>query len=298
MSATVPLPLEQTHRQQLVYTFLNSTASYIIAFWIVYMISNLGACLLAGSWNWKSSLLYYGFNAKPADGIPFQRRAVVSVYALAPIICFGLAILARFAHFRYARSRNTMVKPILFWVIMHGINLSMGSTIISIIFTLMEQKRIYRGIGHALEWAHSDGIQLYFIITFVTVIEVASGFLLTLLSFQNAQHRTIFASNENSEKIAFTMANVVLPWLIGGFVTFIIRVPYITELDITLVFLMGSLVIPILSFTTYKHRISLAKTEAGPYFHLFIPLIIAAILLTLGIRVIFGDKGIMITDGL
>jgi len=297
-ATTDALPLEQSKQQQLLFQFINSLAAYVLAFWLVYMLSNLGACLLAGSYNWKSRLLYYGFNTQPVDGIIYRRRSIVSIYALAPLICLGLGLLARFAHFRYARNRNNFVKPVLFWMIMHGINLSMGNTIVALILSIMEQKRMYRGIGHSFEWAHTDGISLYFILAFATITEVASGFLLTRLSFQNAQHRIIFSDNTDRSKVAFTVSNVVLPWIVGGFITFFFRLPFITELDITLVFLMGALVIPILSFSTYKHRISLAKTDTGSQFHLFYPLLILAVLITIVIRVFFSDEGVTITSGL
>jgi hypothetical protein len=298
MSDTDSLPLvTQSRTTQLTYQFLNSLAAYIIAFWLIYMISNLGACLMASAWNWQSYLLYYGFNAKPLEGMIYQRRSVITVFAVAPFLCLIFALLAKFVHNKYARTNNTLVKTVLFWLILHGINMSMGSIIISTFMILLEQKRIFRGIGHSFEWLRAEDAHLYGIVAIATIIQVTSGFVLTNLSFLNAQNRKVFSEKNNKEKIQFTFANVVFPWILGGLITFFFRLPYISELDITLIFLMGSLVIPILSFTTHRHKISLARVVKGSKFSLFVSLILIAIVLSVGIRLLFADKGIMISNG-
>lgn len=295
MNDSLPLSYEQSQTQRLIYTFINSTAAFVLAYWVYWLLGNYFAGVLAGTYNWKSSLAYNGMSASPIEGIYYRKRSVIAVYMTPTIITFILMVASVIVFQRFAKARSDAFKPFFFWLIMHSCNYLFGGMSLAALFSLM-QVRYFKGIGHSFEWAQIPEVGKYFIMGIAIIIEVLIGFMVTHISMMLAQHKVIFGEKRPLDRILFSTFNVLLPWVAGSFIVLGPRIQEMSRFDMMTVVVMGAMVIPIISFSQANIEPRLPRTSTNR-FVIYSSLVGISAAATMLVYFIFAGNGIQVSSG-
>ncbi|GAB4319028.1 MAG: hypothetical protein Kow00127_11160 [Bacteroidales bacterium] len=214
------------HSKYWVYT-VNSTAVFIIAYLIVYMIYQFTVLIVASRWRLDSVLFYYDLQFN--DFSPLWNRLNIIVTTISgPVISLLIgALMLRFMANRFNTKKYT--KLFMLWVGLHGYNLFLGAFASGTSFD--------EGFGYVAAW-------LYMNIFWKILISLIFLFLLGWIGYSSASKflDTSYSLSrvKAQNKVKFLFYQAILPWFFGALIIFLVRipnnVPYDTGNLITLAF--------------------------------------------------------------
>ncbi|MBN2173599.1 MAG: hypothetical protein JW731_05685 [Bacteroidales bacterium] len=265
------------------YYTINSIALFITAYLLIYMIYQLTVLVTASRWR-LDSVLYY-FDLAFNDYSPlWSRLNIIIVTASGPVVCLLIGIL----FFRLISNRKKLKgfrKLLVMWIAIIGFNMFLGAFASGVSFD--------EGFGYVPAW-------LYLNVFWQIFISLLFLFILGLIGYYSASK---FLDTSNSSyrvrpenKVKFLFFQVVLPWIIGILIIFLVKIPNNTPYDTANLITLGFGVVPVL-FNRYARPTVLFESERKPtrinwyYIILFMVLLLAfRIGLNNGLHVVLNYK--------
>jgi hypothetical protein len=220
---------EQIKQQQKNYFYytINSTAIFVIAYLLVYLIYQLTVLIVASKWRLDSVLLYYdlAFN----DYSPLWTRQNIIITTISgPVICLLIGLL----FYRYLSKRPKVkgfLKLFFLWIGMHGFNLFLGGFASGVSFD--------QGFGYVPAWLYWNVFwQIFISLVFLFVLGYIGYFAAP--AFLDTSKSAYRVRPENRAR--FLLFQVAMPMVIGTIILLLIKIPnnmpYETGTMVTLAF--------------------------------------------------------------
>jgi len=123
---------------------INSTASYVLAFLIVFYINHFVKILIAGSYRYElgfdwSEIRYY------IEAQEWTHDSVTLIFSSGPILIFVVGLISLIAFWSLVEE-PARIKTLLMWITLHSFNLVFGGLLIGNIFK--------KGVGHVFNWMY------------------------------------------------------------------------------------------------------------------------------------------------
>ncbi len=224
--------IKQQEKTYFKYT-INSLALYVIAYLIVYISYQLIVMIVASRWHLDSVLFYYdlAFN----DFSPLWTRFNIIVVTFSgPLISLLIGILFLKVIVNRPKVKG-LVKLFAIWIALHGFNLFFGAFASGV--------STDQGFGYVANWLYLNIFwQIFFSLVFLFILGMI-GYHSTgkFLETSNSAYRI---QNENRKR--FLLYQVILPWLIGGFIIYLVKVPNNMPYDVGNLLTMSLAVLPVI----------------------------------------------------
>jgi len=205
-------------RSKFVFAFLHSLAYYILAFFLVYVVYQVATIMIASSFNIPVVWYYYQLKFPLYTFSPlYTRTALVSIFAAGPAI----SLMVGFLFLKLFFTKNLKVKRFqLFylWGFICGSNMFFGSYI-SGFFTRTE-------FIYTSEWLFMSSVfdieEIIFTVISIIMMLVI-GRIVTPLFLVSSGSVTLI---KPEFRLFFIVSQVVLPWLAGIIILFLITTPH------------------------------------------------------------------------
>jgi hypothetical protein len=276
------------HKNFYFYT-INSTALYIIAYLLIYMIYQITVLIVASRWK-LDSVLYY-FDLAFNDYSPLWSRFNIIVITFSgPLVALLIGILF-FRVFANRPKVKGFLKLFFLWIGMHGLNLFLGAFSTGVSFD--------EGFGYVANWLY---LNLFWQILFSLIFL----FLFGIIGFYAAP-RFLETSNsvfkiKQENRTKFLFHQVFLPWLIGSLIIFMVKIPNNMPYDTGNLITMIVVAVPIL-FNRHSRPNLIFNAERKPTRISWIYIAIASVLilafrigLNNGLHVVLNYKFIFSLD--
>jgi hypothetical protein len=204
-------------RQKFVFGYLHSTAYFILAFMLIYILYQVITILVASSYNIPVVWYYYRLKFPLYTFSPlYTRQALVVIFASGPI----LSIMLAFVFLRLFFSESVAIRRFqLFnlWGFICGANMFFGAYIAGF-FTRTE-------FIYTSEWLFMSNVLdieeiIFTAISFIMLFII--GRIVTPLFLLSSGSVTMIKPDV---RVFFIISQVILPWLTGIVVLFLIALP-------------------------------------------------------------------------
>jgi hypothetical protein len=204
-------------RQKFVFSYLHSTAYFILAFILIYIIYQVITILVASSYDIPIVWYYYQLKFPLYTYSPlYTRMALVVIFASGPI----LSLMVAFVFLRLYFSKNYTArrfKLFSLWGFICGVNMFFGAYLAGFI---TRTEFIYTS-----EWLFMSHVFAAEEIVFAVIAIVALiiiGRIITPLFLLSSGSVTLI---KPEFRLHFILSVVILPWLTGMGILFIITLP-------------------------------------------------------------------------
>ncbi|MDO9255532.1 MAG: hypothetical protein Q7U54_08475 [Bacteroidales bacterium] len=204
-------------RQKFGFAYLHSTAYFILAFILIYIIYQVITILLASSYSIPIVWYYYQLKFPLYTYSPlYTRMAMVVIFASGPILSLMLA----FVFLRMYFSKNYIArrfKLFFLWGFIGGVNMFFGAYISGFI---TRTEFIYTS-----EWlfmSHVFAVEEIVFAIIATVSLIIIGRIITPLFLLSSGSVTLI---KPEYRLHFILSVVILPWLTGIGILFLITLP-------------------------------------------------------------------------
>jgi hypothetical protein len=259
-------PSKQKYKNYFYYT-INSTALFIIAYLLVYLVYQISVLVAASRWKLDSVLFYYDLAFNDYSPL-WSRFNIIVVTGSGPVISLLVGVLF-YKVFSNRRKVKGFMKLFMLWIAFHGFNFFFGAFSSGVSFD--------KGFGYVSAW-------LYLNVFWQIFLSLLFLFILGILSYYSAP-KFLDTSNSASRvkpqiKLKFLLYQVTFPYLVGVLIIFLVKLPnnmpYDTGNLITFVFAA----VPVL-FNRYARPTKSFEGERKPttikwwYIVLFVVLLLA-----------------------
>jgi hypothetical protein len=199
------------------FTYLNSTAYFILAYMLIYVVYQGITILVASSYNIPIIWYYYQLKFPLYTFSPlYTRQALVVIFAMGPLLSLMLAFVFLKLYF----TENPIAKRFkLFylWVFICGVNMFFGAYIIGV-FTRTEfiYTSAWLFMSHML-----DPVEIVFTAISIVML-IIIGRIVTPLFLLSSGSVTLI---KPESRLFFVLSQVILPWLTGMLILFLITLP-------------------------------------------------------------------------
>lgn len=204
-------------RRKFGFAYLHSTAYFILAFLLIYIIYQGITIAVASSYNIPIIWYYYQLKFPLYTYSPlYTRQALIVIFAMGPLLSLMLA----FVFLRMYFTENTIAKRFkLFylWGFICGANMFFGAYIVGV-FTRTEF--IYTSAWLFMSRTF-DAEEIIFT-AISTVMLIIIGRIVTPLFLLSSSSVTLI---KPEFRLFFILSQVILPWLTGSLVLFLITLP-------------------------------------------------------------------------
>ncbi len=254
---------------------VNSTAIYILAFIITYLVYWLAEMLMASLYGLDSILYYY--DLKFNDYSPFWTRFnILVITGVPPFLSLFIGLLIHRRIFKLKRF-SSIQKLFLLWWGLHSINHFFGAFASGIVTD--------EGFGYVAAW-------LYMNTAFKFMFAIIALFMLGVIGYyskqhfletSNSQHRI---KRENQSSFIFTQA--LIPWILGTAILLLVRIPHNFDYpyETLMLFSMAFLIVPAFFNTKVKPKLNLLKLKKK--YNISASYIILMLLVVVFYRVVLG----------
>lgn len=201
----------------LLMTFLNSTALFLIAFWSIFYFQQLVSMMAAQ--RFSIPVVLYSFKIDwplYTYSVTYTRRTLIVVFGLGPLLVF----LASFLFYRVQKNiakKSATAALLITWLLFHSINQVFGGLIAG----LMTRT----GFARTTEWLFLtrpfDTVELSLLVVSALVLIVA-GFIGTRLFLRLGQNARFL---EPKVRPFYLLFQVLLPWLTGTLLLYLSNIP-------------------------------------------------------------------------
>lgn len=220
------------HRNYFTYT-VNSIASFLLAYLFVYIFYQFAVLIVAANYKLDSILFYYDLVFNDFSPL-WNRKNIILVTFAGPF----LSLIFGFLFLRYLAIRpkiSKQLKLLTLWIGLHGFNFFLGAFASGVSFD--------EGFGYVPAWLFLNIFwkillsMLFLFLLGVTGYYAAPKFLDTSYSLSRVRPEV---------KIKFLIAQVVLPWIIGSLIIFLVKIPSNMPYDAGILITMLFAVIPMI----------------------------------------------------
>jgi hypothetical protein len=224
--------IRQQQKNYLYYT-VNSTALFIIAYLVVYLVYQLTVLIVASKWKLDSVLLYYDLAFNDYSPL-WSRQNIIIVTLSGPLVCLILGFL----FYRYFSTRANVkgfIKLFFLWIALIGFNLFFGAWATGISFD--------QGFGYVPAWLYLNVFwQIFIALIFLFILGLIGYY--SVPKFLDTSKSALRVRQENKTKFLFFQ--VILPYFIGSLIIILVKIPnnmpYDTGNMVTLIFAVAPMV--------------------------------------------------------
>lgn len=245
--------IKQQEKSYFKYT-INSLALYVIAYLIVYITYQLIVMIVASRWHLDSVLFYYdlAFN----DFSPLWTRFNIIVVTFSgPLLSLLIGILFLKVVANRPKVKG-LIKLFTIWIALHGFNLFFGAFASGV--------STDQGFGYVANWLYLNVFWQIFLSLLFLFILGAIGYYSTgkFLETSNSAYRI---KKENRNR--FLLYQVIFPWLIGGLVIYLVKVPNNMPYDVGNLLTMSIAVIPVMFNRRATPEINFKEERKATHIH-------------------------------
>lgn len=197
----------------------NSTALFILAHLVIFILTSFGSSLMATTFNIES--IIYSFKIEYLiRSVDWRGDAIVNVFSVGPFLALVVAIIALIIY-SFIIYQRWLFNLFLIWMFAHGIVHFLGEVSIGLILS--------KGLGFAIRWAYfSDSDQLLFIYSSVLLLFVV-GLLVTRLFMMTGN--VYFTEINSMNRTGFIMSQFIVPFVLGTLILTVTQIPRINWFD-------------------------------------------------------------------
>jgi hypothetical protein len=204
-------------RKKFLNIFFLSTAYYIFSFLLIYIIYQAVTIIVATNFNIPIEWNYYRVRFPLSTGSSlYTRSALVSIFGSGPLASLVLTLI--FLKLFFSKSPSAKNFQLLYlWGLITGMNMFFGSYIVGI---LTRTDFVY-----STEWLmmnHPYDFRELLLTTISLIMMLVAGWLITPMFLISSGSMTL-VSSEN--RIFLIFAQVILPWVTGIILFFLITTP-------------------------------------------------------------------------
>jgi hypothetical protein len=265
---------------------INGIFAYVAAYLLVTIFYQLASLIAGSTFSMGGTWFYYLVEMDPLDG-HWKRKAIVASYAAGPITALVLAVLALVFYFNIFKYKSGIIKLLLVWIFIHGINLSLGNVVVGAVLNYLKFTNTFRGAGHALVWGRIEGLTLMVTAGSALVIQLVAGFMSFSIILQTALSRRLLFGGSGA-RFKYLVTAVLIPWMVGTMVLLLIKIPHVEPFDLLLFAILGTIVIAILSLYGFNTALYMSKNDWKIQTFPSVKLIVLAVGLLAFYRIILG----------
>ncbi|MBF9140594.1 hypothetical protein [Hymenobacter properus] len=223
-------PLSSADRQKFRMAALNSTAIYVLAYYLVWGVHQVAKFALSKRLhlrgNWEPSRINYIM----ADGEWTQHR-IIAVYGIGPLLCLVFGFVAFLWYWKRERARPGIFKLLLLWIAFHACNAILGA--------LLADSLRQEGFWYVPDWIMRLGsIANTAVALLAGAIQLIVGRLATVPFLQAHDSHTLMQFR-NRRRMVFS--TIMAPWLLGGLFIAVFKLPYFSMYEFLHLLIMGLL---------------------------------------------------------
>jgi hypothetical protein len=201
-----------TRKNFWIITF-NSTASFVLAYIIIFYVNQLSFVLTGGMYDYPVSIDYasYFFHIEPYE---WTHDSVILIFSAGYIITLLIGLLSLLAFF-YLLADAMPIKTLFFWLFMHASIYFFGGLMVGNLLT--------EGIGHVFNWMNlTDTVKM--------IISLTGFFGLLLTAISSSRLASLMANSyfeKYSEKMGpfYITGQVLLPYFFGSLLLYFYYFP-------------------------------------------------------------------------
>ncbi len=198
---------DKENRRNFWINTVNSTAAFVLAYMVMFVIYQIVTMLMALMYNIPSKMLYFktDFLVHSSSNL-WSRNIVILVSAIGPIVSLSLGFVL-YRLFLLLKKKKGLFKLFILWCSVHGVNMFFGAYV----------GGIFSNKGFGL-------VMLWFFLQFF--LNVAFGFISIILLifigslFSKAFLQTAHNSNQltKANKPYFVFSQALLPYILGNII--------------------------------------------------------------------------------
>lgn len=265
---------------------INGIFAYLAAYLLVTILYQLASLIAGSAFSMGGTWFYYLVEMEPLDG-HWKRKAIVASYAAGPIIALTMAVLALVLYFNIFKYKSGIIKLLLVWIFIHGINMSLGNVVVGAVLNYLKFTNTFRGAGHALVWGRIEGITLMVTAISALVIQLVAGFMSFSIILQTALSRRLLFGGSGA-RFKYLVTAVLIPWMVGTMVLLLVKIPHVEPFDLLLFAILGTIVIAILSLYGFNTALYMSKNDWKMQTFPSVTLVVMALSLLAFYRIILG----------
>ena len=232
-SAPLAPALPGPHRRKFLIAALNGTASYVLAYYLVWGLHQ-GAKLETSRYynlrgTWDPSRISYSL----ADG-EWWRGAIVAVNGVGPAVCLALGMGTFLWFWKRERALRGQFKLFLLWVAFHSCNAVFGA--------LLADTFIRTGFWYVPDWLFRFGTVVNVLLALVAGgLQLGVGYLAAAPFLQAHDSKTVM---QLQNRRLMLLATLIGPWVIGSGFIALTKASYFSLYEALHLVVMGLLVVP------------------------------------------------------
>jgi hypothetical protein len=213
---------------------VNSTAIFLLANLFVFVIREFSTGIAASSFNIRTILLYYDvdFLIRSRD---WAKDAVQVVFSTGPFIGFILALVS-LVIFSSFIEEIWIGRLFLLWIFCHAFTQFLGEIIFGAIFN--------QGFGWVLAYLYFNETEKMLLVVILLIGIFVCG--LFLPRYFLVTGNIYFNDLDKGNRMHLIISQVLLPFLIGTGVIFLLKQPGITNLEMVVDSSMAFLLLPVI----------------------------------------------------
>lgn len=265
---------------------INGIFAYLAAYLLVTIFYQLASLIAGSTFSMGGTWFYYLVEMEPLDG-HWKRKAIVASYAAGPITALVLAVLALVLYFNIFKYKSGIIKLLLVWMFIHGVNLSLGNVVVGAVLNYLKFTNTFRGAGHALVWGRIEGLTLMVTAGSALVLQLIAGFMSFSIILQTALSRRLLFGGSGA-RFKYLVTAVLIPWMVGTMVLLLVKIPHVEPFDLLLFAILGTIVIAILSLYGFNTALYMSKNDWKMQTFPSVTLVVMALSLLAFYRIILG----------
>lgn len=214
---------------------INSTAAFLFAFLIVFLLQNFTSSIAALSVDIKSIIYYYNIDylIRGRDWTPDAVKVVFSAGSFLSLV-FSLIVIIFYVNI----SQETwFIRLLFFWLFCHAFIHFFGEMLIGTL--------LMKGFGLSIVYMFKIEYKKLLIVLGSLFFLIFAGFILTKMALFSGN--TYFNMLTRSNRSYFLHSQFLIPFMIGYAIIILIKSPEITEFDILVNLTMLLIILPLVA---------------------------------------------------
>lgn len=259
-------------------TVINSIGLFLLSFLLVYYVHQFATIFAARAFNIPTKLYSYRIDwPLYTYSYLYTRKALIVIFGMGPFVCLLLGIAA-YRLFLWSRFRTVHLKIFALWTAFNSFNMFFGAYVVGVITRT--------GFIYTSEWLFLSNVfdveEIVLMIVSIVVLLIA-GYYSTKQFLYAANSAAII---EPKVRLVYVIVAVLIPWLLGNLVLYIVNIPK-NPVELVLLYSTSALIIiPLFSNYNTTTMQMLKLPWSPPRFRLGYAYLVITILFIIGTRLL------------
>ncbi|OGX86890.1 hypothetical protein [Hymenobacter glacialis] len=212
----------------------NGLAIYVLTYYVVWGLQQAAEVGVAWFYElhgtWGPSRIAY----RMADA-EWWPAAIIAAHGIGPLVSLLLGVVAFAWYWRSERAQRGLFKLLLLWTAFHCCNTVFGA--------LLTDTFVQSGFWYVPDWLFQAGNVVNTLLAILAgLVQVALGYFGALAFLQAHDSRTVM---QFTNRRLMVVATLVIPWVMGGALIALLKLPYLSMQEGLHLVGMGLLVVPL-----------------------------------------------------